>query len=79
MSAVVRVFPAGEDRRPAGEGARHTAGVYLAAGMPSSWLREHGSYMAPEDRLAIADAMDELLAGGFDPAARMREIMRGAS
>jgi hypothetical protein len=79
---AVTADPDGQDLDP--EIARYVARLYLTRMTPSV-LRDRADRVAagrsdPEFRemfLAIADAMDELLAEGFDPAAYAESLRPG--
>lgn len=63
-------------REIATEAARHVARAYLGE-MTPAWVRDHargGDCESPGMFLAIADAMDELLAEGFNPAAFAKSL-----
>jgi hypothetical protein len=57
------------------ETARYVAGLYLAGGLAPARVRAYDGEAGHRGMfLAIADAMDELLAGGFDPDAFMESL-----
>jgi hypothetical protein len=69
------------DREITPEAARHVARAYLTE-MTPAWVRDHArgeDCESPNMFLAIADAMDELLAEGFDPAAFAGKLRAGNS
>jgi hypothetical protein len=74
-----RANPAYRDRRYTLQDARQVARIYLGAGMTSAALREDTALRGtPEERrrfAMIADAMDALLAEGFDAVAYGRELL----
>ena len=76
--AAVTTAPAGDPSSwPNPAGARHAAKALLTEFSSDDLRRDAEKYGHPEMFLAVADAMDELLAEGFDPAAFAAKLHAG--